>query len=128
MTATMTQNEKSTFSRNGEFTTGLYLDYAYCSGCHSCELACRNELGLGLGEWGIRVHEDGPRLNKNGEWHWNYYAIPTELCDMCAGRVEKGEKPACVQVCQGRCLKYGTIEECAEMLAASGGKGMVMVP
>lgn len=106
----------------------LYLNYEYCSGCHSCELACRNELGLDLGQWGIKVHEDGPYKNPDDEWHWNYYAVPTEMCNLCAPRVAKGELPACVQVCQGRCLHYGTIEECSKMLAESGGKGLVMLP
>ncbi|WP_314039444.1 hypothetical protein [Slackia exigua] len=60
----------------------LYLNYEYCSGCHSCELACRNELGLDLGQWGIKVHEDGPYKNAEDDWHWNYYAINTEQCRM----------------------------------------------
>ncbi|MGI6032052.1 MAG: 4Fe-4S dicluster domain-containing protein [Coriobacteriales bacterium] len=106
----------------------LFLDYEFCSGCHSCELACRNELGLGLGEWGIKVHEDGPRQNKDDDWHWNYYAIPTELCDMCEQRVAGGELPSCVQVCQGRCLKFGTVEDCAKMLEEKGGMGLIMMP
>ena len=34
---------------------GLLVNYDWCTGCHSCEIACRNELGLpvryiGLGE------------------------------------------------------------------------------
>lgn len=106
----------------------LFLNYEYCSGCHSCELACRNELGLGLGEWGIKVHEDGPREEADGVWHWNYYAIPTEKCDFCAERTAAGQQPACVQVCQGRCLGYGTLDECAKMADEAGGKTLVMLP
>ena len=106
----------------------LFLNYTYCSGCHSCELACRNEIGLGLGEWGIKVHEDGPRENKDGSIHWNYYAIPTELCTMCSERVKRGEKPACVQTCLGSALHYGTIEECSKMLEEAGGRGLIMMP
>ncbi|MEE8723103.1 MAG: 4Fe-4S dicluster domain-containing protein [Eggerthellaceae bacterium] len=106
----------------------LFLNYKYCSGCHSCELACRNEIGLGLGEWGIKVHEDGPRKNKDGSIHWNYYAIPTELCTMCKDRVATGEKPACVQTCLGSALHYGTVEECAKMLEEAGGTGLIMMP
>ncbi|HBT95151.1 MAG TPA: oxidoreductase, partial [Coriobacteriia bacterium] len=25
---------------------GILINYEYCTGCHSCEVACRNELGL----------------------------------------------------------------------------------
>lgn len=106
----------------------LFLNYKYCSGCHSCELACRNELGLGLGEWGIKVHEDGPRQNKDGSWHWNYYAVPTELCDLCAERVAEGQQPSCVQTCLGSALHYGSVEECGKMLEEAGGRGLVMMP
>lgn len=111
-------------------TTGnaLYLNYEYCSGCHSCELACRNELELPLDEWGIKVIEDGPRQFEDGTWHWNYYAIPSAKCDMCEERVLEGLEPACVQHCQAKVLKFGTVEECAKMLAAGGGKGLVIQP
>lgn len=27
---------------------GLLIDYDYCTGCHSCETACKMELGLTL--------------------------------------------------------------------------------
>ena len=40
---------------------GLYIDYEWCSGCHSCELACKQEHSLKTDEWGIRVME---RLRK----------------------------------------------------------------
>lgn len=106
----------------------LYLDYEYCSGCHSCELACRNERGLGLGEWGIKVLEDKPYEIGDDKWHWNYYAIPTENCDLCEKRVASGQEPACVTMCQAKCLFFGTIEECAQMLAKKGNKGLVMLP
>ena len=26
----------------------LLIDYEYCTGCHSCEIACRNELEIGI--------------------------------------------------------------------------------
>ena len=36
---------------------GLYVDYEWCSGCHACELACKQEHDLKTDEWGIRVVE-----------------------------------------------------------------------
>ena len=99
----------------------ILIDYGWCSGCHSCELACRNELGLGLDEWGIKVLEDQPRQNSDGSWHWDYIAVPTELCNGCASRVEEGKLPACVQTCQGKVLYYGTPEEMLDK-AANGSE------
>lgn len=91
----------------------LLIDYGFCSGCHSCELACRNELGLGLSDWGIKVIEDGPRKNSDGSWHWDYLAMPTELCTGCEDRVKLGKDPACVQTCQAKVMYYGTPMEMA---------------
>ena len=34
-----------------KLTKALLINYEYCSGCHSCEIACRNHLGIGLGKW-----------------------------------------------------------------------------
>ena len=42
---------------------GILINYEYCTGCHSCEVACRNELGLAHGEYGIKLTEVGPYLS-----------------------------------------------------------------
>lgn len=39
---------------------GLLIDYEYCTGCHSCEVACKQEHGLGAGPRLVRVIEDAP--------------------------------------------------------------------
>ena len=36
---------------------GLLIDNYWCTGCHTCEIACRNEHDLEPGCWGIRVRE-----------------------------------------------------------------------
>lgn len=106
----------------------LYIDYEFCSGCHSCEVACRNELGLGLDDWGMKVLEDKPRQHADGSWHWDYIAVPGELCDLCEMRTAQGKLPSCVQCCQAKVLEYGTVEECAAKLAAKGRKAAIFVP
>lgn len=55
-------------------------------------------------------------------------AYPTELCNLCAGRVHEGKMPSCVQMCQAKRLHYGTIEECAKMLAEKGSKAAIFIP
>ena len=106
----------------------LYIDYEFCSGCHSCEIACRNELELPIEDFGMKLLEDKPRQHADGSWHWDYIAVPGELCDLCASRVEAGLLPSCVQCCQAKVLEYGTIEECAAKLAAKPRKAAVFVP
>lgn len=36
---------------------GLLIDYQWCTGCHSCEMACRKEHGLPDDEYGIKLTE-----------------------------------------------------------------------
>ncbi|MGI6032048.1 MAG: 4Fe-4S dicluster domain-containing protein [Coriobacteriales bacterium] len=108
--------------------TTLLIDYGYCSGCHSCELACRNELGLGTGQWGMKLLEDGPRELADGTVEWNYLPYPTSLCDGCAERVAKGKPPACVQTCQGKVMYYGTPEEMAAKAKEIGTKVVIYQP
>lgn len=44
-------------------------------------------------------------------YEWRYVAVPTDMCDMCAERLEAGKRPTCVHHCQAAVLSYGTIEE-----------------
>lgn len=107
---------------------GLLIDYEYCTGCHSCEIACRNAHDLPLGKWGIKLTEVGPWKVEDRKWEWNYVPVPTELCDLCGERVALGKKPACVHHCQAVCMEYGTLTELTEIMAAKGKKVALFLP
>ena len=50
---------------------GILINYEYCTGCHSCEIACQNERGLPGDQWGIKVLELGPiKLLEEKKWGW----------------------------------------------------------
>ena len=106
----------------------LLFNYQYCSGCNSCEIACRNHLGLGLGEWGIKLTEVKPFELADGKMEWIYQPVPTQLCDLCADRVAEGKKPACVHHCLSFCIEYGTVEEMAARAAELGERVSVFLP
>ncbi len=36
---------------------GLLINYDYCTGCHTCEVACKQEHGYPAGRWGIMVKD-----------------------------------------------------------------------
>lgn len=95
---------------------GLLIDYEFCSGCHSCEVACKEEHGFPVGKYGIRVWNDGPWPIDNRKMNWNKIPIPTDLCDLCADRVEKGKVPTCVHHCLCQAMKFGTVDELCEDL------------
>ena len=100
----------------------LLIDYEYCTGCHSCEVGCKEEHGFGQGKWGIRLYEDGPwqKCDDNDQGHnfnWNKIPVPTDLCDGCAARVARGRKPTCVHHCEADVMRFGPIDELAAELA-----------
>ena len=96
---------------------GLFINYEYCTGCHTCEVACKKALGLPEGQYGIVLCEDGPRKNIKGTWDLTYLPLPTHLCDFCAERVGEGRLPSCVHHCQAGIMYYGTLEELSAKLA-----------
>ena len=70
---------------------GLLIDYEWCTGCHTCEIACQQEHG---------------------------FAPRNVLCDLCADRVEKGKLPTCVKHCQAGCMQYGSVEELSKKMTS----------
>lgn len=95
---------------------GLLINYEFCTGCHTCEMACKVEHGLPEGKWGIRVNEQGPQETAPDVWEWFFIPVPTDLCDLCAERVKEGRLPTCVHHCQALVMDYGPIEELAKKL------------
>ena len=95
---------------------GLLIDYEFCTGCHSCETACKVVHKLSYGQWGIRVAQDGPRKLENGKFELICMPIPTSLCNLCEERVEQGKLPSCVQHCQAKVMYYDTVENLAKKM------------
>jgi Fe-S-cluster-containing dehydrogenase component len=63
---------------------GLLIDYEYCTGCHTCEVACKQEHNYPAGKWGIKVTEY--TLETFNKIAIDYIPFPTDLCDLCATR------------------------------------------
>jgi Fe-S-cluster-containing dehydrogenase component len=96
---------------------GLLIDYEYCTGCHTCEVACKMEHEIPVGQWGIKLAEIGPWQISAEKWQLSYIPVPTEQCNLCGQRVAAGKKPACVQHCQADVMRFGPVEELAKQLA-----------
>ncbi len=103
---------------------GILVDYQYCTGCYSCEVACQAVHELPLEQWGVKVMQNGPWPVKDAEGNetdtYVYDFIPafTKICDLCADRREKGKLPSCVFHCQAKCMEFGPVEELAKRLDA----------
>jgi len=66
----------------------MVIDLDRCWGCRACEVACKQELGLGVGPRPMKVEETGARMVE-GALHRDF--IPT-LCQHC-------DRAACLEAC-----------------------------
>jgi Fe-S-cluster-containing dehydrogenase component len=99
----------------------LLIDWKYCTGCHACEVACKKELDLAFGQYGIHVLQDGPRQLPDGAWEYHYIPVKTSLCDLCERRVAEHKGPSCVHHCPARIISFGELEDLAKMLEGKPG-------
>jgi len=109
-------------------TLGLMIDYEYCTGCQSCELACKNEHDYPMNTWGIKMVEFGPFDMGDGNIEWNYLPFPTSYCDMCKDRIGAGGIPSCSLHCLANVIEWGPVEELSKKLDAKGSKAVIFAP
>lgn len=90
----------------------MVIDLDRCWGCRACEVACKQELGLGAGPRPMKVEETGARLLE-GTLHRDF--VPT-LCQHC-------DRPACLAACPVEAIHRqsdGTIQVQAEECTGCG--------
>jgi len=88
---------------------GLLIQYDWCTGCHACEVACKQEHNFPVGMCGIKVNELVSKAPD--KVYVDYTVAVTRFCDLCAERVKGKDVPACVKHCQATCIKYGPLAE-----------------
>jgi Fe-S-cluster-containing dehydrogenase component len=91
---------------------GLLIQYDWCTGCHACEVACKQEHNFPPGMVGIKVDE--VVSTSPDKVYVDFTAFTTRFCDLCAERTRRGEEPACVKHCQATCSMYGTVAKLAK--------------
>ncbi len=93
---------------------GLFIDYEWCTGCHSCTIACNQIKGLQEGVFGIRVTSMTQKVNEKKVI--DYIPVLTDACNLCEERVSAGKPAACVLSCPANVIIHGTIEELAKLM------------
>jgi Fe-S-cluster-containing dehydrogenase component len=91
------------------------IDYDYCTGCHTCEVACKQEHDYPVGKGGINLVEVLTEM-PDKTIRIDYLPFTTMYCDLCQTRTSKGELPSCVKHCQASTMYYGTLPELAELM------------
>src|ERR1017187_2301580 len=94
---------------------GLMIEYEYCTGCHSCEVACKQEHNYPVGRGGIHLNEVITEL-PDKTLRIDYLPFPTQHCNLGASRTMRGEQPACVKHCQAAIMFYGSLAELAKLM------------
>ena len=102
----------------------LLVDYTFYSGNHAAEIACKEELGLPLNQFGIKEVQVGP-FKKYGDgsrgdmWEWNYIPVPTSIFSEHWGTDgdKAGQRPLAVQVDESASMYYGTLEDMIAKMA-----------
>lgn len=85
----------------------VVIDNELCNGCQSCLDACPyNARSFNWEEPTFQADfafgdEDAP----------THIVSTAEKCTFCANRIERGEVPACMELCLGRCRFWGDIDD-----------------
>ncbi|WP_413735635.1 DMSO/selenate family reductase complex B subunit [Sodalis sp. RH21] len=82
---------------------GFYIDSSRCTGCKTCELACKDYKNLGPDVSFRRIYEyaGGNWQADGGAYHQNVFAYYLSIaCNHC-------EDPACVKVCPSGAMHKG---------------------
>ena len=95
---------------------GMLIDYENCTGCHACEMACRQEYGYDIEKCGLVINQIGPNKLSGDRWEYDFVPAPTARCMLCTSRVNKGKLPTCVQHCQSFCIDVGDLDELYEKI------------
>lgn len=89
----------------------LLIDHDYCTGCHSCEVACQQEHDYPPGTNGVIVREFEYRIGNRVKI--DFFPYFTDHCDFCTARLGRKENPACVKHCQAACMEFGVTQDLA---------------
>ena len=98
---------------------GLLINYDFCTGCHSCEVACQVEHGFADDQGGVRVMQVGPWEYGPDAYQYSFMPVITDQCDHCADRLEGGKDPMCVHHCQAFVMKYGPVDDLSKEVDGS---------
>ncbi|MCU0665371.1 MAG: dimethylsulfoxide reductase subunit B [Myxococcota bacterium] len=80
---------------------GFRFDARSCSGCKTCQVACKDKQGHGMTTRFRRVYEisGGAWVQQGASWHQNVFAYHLSMsCNHC-------DKPICVEVCPSRAMR-----------------------
>lgn len=94
----------------------VLIDPDRCMGCRACAMACPYDA-----RYEVTYHDI--RVGKEFYGELQRTSPSMDKCSFCAHRVDKGQKPACVETCVGSARQFGDLDNPSDpvaQLVASG--------
>lgn len=104
---------------------GMLLNPTRCTGCFSCQAACREVNHYSYDEQWLQVVRRDPYY-VDGELR-QYHLLAPSL-DKCAACYEKNPSPLCTRVCTGSALFVAPVESLLEIMDDNGRQGVLYTP
>ena len=95
-------------------SVSVLVDLDRCTGCYSCQVACRQTNGYSYDEKWMKVIRQTPEPI-DGKLRLFHLPVPLAL-DKCAECIQREAPPLCAKVCLANALFVGPLEELAPML------------
>ena len=93
---------------------GMLVLLDHCTGCYSCQTACREANRFSYDEKWLEVVRRDPVL-VDGKLRMYHLLAPS--LDKCADCVGEDGTPLCVKACMGKCLFVAPVEKLLPLLA-----------
>ena len=84
---------------------GIFVDLDLCTGCHACEIACKQENSVPVGTRWIKVVHVGPE-ELDGKLRMDFMPVMTDGCTFCEHRINQNLEPRCVGNCPTQALYF----------------------
>jgi Fe-S-cluster-containing dehydrogenase component len=96
---------------------GMLLDAERCTGCYSCQSACREVNQVPFDEKWLEVVRRKP-VKVDGDL--TLYHLLAPVLEKCAECVKHENPPLCMRVCMASCLYVAPLEELLPKLKEKG--------
>jgi dimethyl sulfoxide reductase iron-sulfur subunit len=108
----------ATYVRDGDNL--VLVDQDKCVGCHACVVACPYQARF-MAESARGYYGDQQTPYENVAFKkWQQGTV--QKCTLCAHRIDKGLKPACVETCPTEALIFGDLNDAQSPVSKAVGK------
>lgn len=95
---------------------GMLVDYDYCTGCHSCEVSCKERFDMAEDEWGIKLADNGHGVTARPTGNGTTCPSPPRNATCAPTGLPPGKKALCEQHCQALVITVGPLDELAKKM------------